>query len=518
MGRTEIRDESNDSKHSAVAEVTATGHERRHSHPKVKALYSAAAIILLLLNYFLAQYDKFVLSYFQTPLSTSLGLSATEYGVLSGYATGIVYALAALPVAYLADTLPKARVWVLTVSSLWWSLCVIFQSLSNNFWQILLARIGMGIGQAAVEPLSISLISDLSGGWRNVFISSSIFYVGVYIGEAISGQIAVAFTDNQAGWRIALRAIGITGVVIGVLVRLIIRDTIRRPGVIVDDKLYEKDARFGPKSHFQRAKSQLAVTVSYLIRLRSFWLILLAASTRQLAGNVFGYYMPSYLSNTFPAKTNLLSSYGIIVGVVGSVAVLSGGIVTSALWSRTKTTPLWITGVGGMISSLFVMLMLFSRDIADGNQTKGVHILYGVMSCAYLSAELWLGAMAGLIACLLPPRYKTFGLAIWASTQALIYSSGPEIIGLALRGTDPGSKTYTSETQVVLAVIIVVCYWVAGILFLAAIPLLKQDFEKGVEIDTPLSDRRKGCVYLFLALLASLVIALFVASIFYAAT
>ena len=98
---------------------------------------------------------------------------------------------------------------------------MVFQSLSHNFWQIFLARIGMGLGQSCVEPLSISLISDLSGGWRNVFIGESFFYVGVYIGEAISGQIATAFVDNDEGWRVALRAIGITGIVIAVLVRLV---------------------------------------------------------------------------------------------------------------------------------------------------------------------------------------------------------------------------------------------------------------------------------------------------------
>jgi MFS family permease len=118
------------------------------------------AIILLFLNYFLAQYDKFVLSYFQAEVIESLTLTSVQYGVLSGYATGILYALFALPVAYVADY-TGARVWVLSVAALWWSLCVLFQGLSNNFWEILLARIGMGIGQAPVEALSISLISDL---------------------------------------------------------------------------------------------------------------------------------------------------------------------------------------------------------------------------------------------------------------------------------------------------------------------------------------------------------------------
>jgi MFS family permease len=123
-------------------------------------LYLVLTVFILFLNFFLAQYDKFVLSYFQANVISSLNLSSSDYGILSGYATGIVYAFLALPIAFVADY-TEARVWVLSVAALWWSLCVLFQGLSHNFWQILLARIGMGIGQSPVEALSISLISDL---------------------------------------------------------------------------------------------------------------------------------------------------------------------------------------------------------------------------------------------------------------------------------------------------------------------------------------------------------------------
>ena len=124
--------------------------------------FTSLSIVLLFLNFFLAQYDKFVLSYFQTSVIETLNLSSTDYGVLSGYATGIVYALLAIPIAFLADY-TEGRVWVLSVATLWWSMCVVFQGLSNNFWQILLARIAMGIGQAPAEALSVSLISDMVG-------------------------------------------------------------------------------------------------------------------------------------------------------------------------------------------------------------------------------------------------------------------------------------------------------------------------------------------------------------------
>ena len=123
-------------------------------------LYIAACVFLLFLTFFIAQFDKFILSYFQEEVIDSLNLSSIDYGVLSGYATSIVFALCALPTAFIAD-FTEGRVWCLTIAALWWSLCVLFQGLSHNFWQILLSRIGMGIGQAPVEAISISLISDM---------------------------------------------------------------------------------------------------------------------------------------------------------------------------------------------------------------------------------------------------------------------------------------------------------------------------------------------------------------------
>lgn len=522
MGKSEEDVEINSpNTEKVITPPTTSRNESRSS--LLRVVYIFLCIFILFINYFLAQYDKFILSYFQTSFSASLDLSPTQYGVISGYSTGIAYALLALPIAFLADYIPSSRVWVLTIASLWWSVCVIFQSIANNFWEVFLARIAMGIGQAAVEPLSISLISDLVGGWRNVFLGEGAFYVGVYIGEAVSGQIAVAFPDDDNGWRIALRAIGITGLVVAVVLRLvIIREPSRREGLLdagKDESVGRRLAvdRISMHGKFGDAKTQLRDTISYLIRMRSFWLIVASASFRQLSGNVFGYYMPSYLGNTYPDHEELLSRYGIIVGVVGTVSVLSGGLLTSILWSRTKLTPLYLTAIGGMISSVFVLLMIFSREAADGNENQGVKVLYGVMSAAYLTAETWLGALAALIALLLPPQYKTFGLAIWSTIQVLVYSAGPEIMGLALRDLDPSSAQYTKDTQVALAVLIPLGYWMAGIGLLWAVPLLKrdlrQDFARG-----PLSKGRKVGSTCFLGLLAAVTIALFVADVVYSAT
>jgi len=501
------------------------------SRPDVPVWKITLSLVLLFLNYFLAQYDKFVLSYFQKDVITSLSLSSPAYGILSGYATGIVYALLALPAAYIADY-TDARVWVLTVSALWWSLCAIFQGLSHNFWQILLARIGMGIGQAPVEALSVSLISDLMGKEYVFFgeryelpikkrlsplttnIYSSVLYVGVYIGEAVSGQIA-----SITKWNTALIAIGIVGIVVAIFIRVLIREPWRQTSLINLDAFNSLGEHSGSVSRtkISYAYQDATSTFSYLFRMRSFWLLALSASFRQLSGNVFGYYMPTYLSDLYPSHPDILSKYGIIVGVVGSVAVLLGGLFTSTFWDRTKALPLYLVGVGGMMSSTFVLLMLFSRSVkGSGSEDSGIKVLYGTMSVAYLTAELWLGAINSLIVLLLPPRYKTFGLSIWAATQVLIYSAGPEIIGLALRNTDSSSQAYIDGTRIALAIIIPVGYWLAGIGFLLSIPLVRRDLA-GEFVQGKLGTSRKIGFVTFGVTVAVMVIILFVVSIVYKA-
>lgn len=127
-----------------------------HYHaPSVRVV---ASIFHLFINYFLAQYNKFVLSYFQADVISTLSLSSSKYSILSGYTTEIIYALLAILVAFIADG-KLAWVWVLSISALWWSICVIFQDYSHNFWQILLTRISMSIGQALVK---VSVVNNQS--------------------------------------------------------------------------------------------------------------------------------------------------------------------------------------------------------------------------------------------------------------------------------------------------------------------------------------------------------------------
>ncbi len=321
-----------------------------------------------------------------------------------------------------------------------------------------------------------------------------------------------------------MKAVGIVGMVLSVVTRVVLREPVRKPNAVgqLSRTIREPDQNDHVEpTRLERGNRMFKLALRQIVSMKSFWILALSSGARQFSGNVFGWYMPSYLSSIYPSQSELLSRYGIIVGVVGSVAVVLGGVVSS-LMSEHATAVLYLTGIGGMVSAPFVICMVFSRSLAGGNEEAGVRILYGVMSAAYLTAELWLGAFASLLALLFPARTKTFCLAIYTSTIVFLYSSAPQIIGLALRHYEPGSPAYIEKTRDILAILIPVGYWVAGIGFLVSIKMVKSDIAAGRCADEgngtygfsrPISLRRKLAFGGFCLVLAALTVALLVTSL-----
>jgi hypothetical protein len=307
-----------------------------------------------------------------------------------------------------------------------------------------------------------------------------------------------------------MRAIGITGMVLTVITRLILREPERRCAIVYESEtadpiIFESGPRTSTK--ISLARQQLKASISQIVRMRSFWILTLSSGARQFSGNVFGWYMPGYLTSIYPDQKELLSNYGVIVGVVGSVAVVVGGVICSASGRSRTSMGLLLTAIGGMISAAFVICMVFSLKLAGGNQSRGCSVLYGTMSAAYITAELWLGAFASILSLILPPRTKTFGLAIYTSTIILIYSSAPEMIGLSLR-----HYVYIVKTREILAILIPVGYWVAAVGFLLAINKVKADLAGRMVPMGMISRRRKAAFVAFLLVLGCLTISLFVVS------
>ena len=193
--------------------MTAAGAERERkvvdvtkpagSASPMRAASSARVMLwTLLIVYTLNFLDRQILNILAEPIKAELGLSDTALGLLAGPAFAVFYAVLGIPIARYADKRSTNRVWLISVSLAVWSAMTALCGFVQNFTQMLLARIGVGVGEAGCTPAAHSLISDTVPPEKR---SSAIafFGLGVPIGSLL-GLIIGGIVNDIYGWRAAL--------------------------------------------------------------------------------------------------------------------------------------------------------------------------------------------------------------------------------------------------------------------------------------------------------------------------
>lgn len=170
-------------------------------------------LALLTLVYTLNIADRFVMSVLIEPIKADLGLSDASVGFLTGVALAIFYVLAGLPIATLADRVNRRNVVALALTA--WSLMTALCGITRTYWELLLARIGVGVGEAGGTAPSHSLISDVFP-WRQRPLALAIYGLGVSLGSALAAS--GGWIAEHWGWRHVFFVVGVPGVVLALLV------------------------------------------------------------------------------------------------------------------------------------------------------------------------------------------------------------------------------------------------------------------------------------------------------------
>lgn len=124
-----------------------------------KPLYAWYVVAVMLLANIVSLTDRMVISLLVVPIQDDLHLSDTDMGWVLGIAFGLFYSLMGLPLGRMVDRLHRAR--LIAVGIFLWSLMTVFSGLSNSFWELFFARMGVGIGEAVLAPAAWSLVSDM---------------------------------------------------------------------------------------------------------------------------------------------------------------------------------------------------------------------------------------------------------------------------------------------------------------------------------------------------------------------
>ena len=172
--------------------------------------------------------DRQILAVLAEPIKRDLALSDTQLGLLYGLAFAVFYSTLGIPLARLADRFDRARIltWSVALFSLMTALC----GVAASYWQLLLARIGVGVGEAGTNPPSHSMIADLYPVDRRS-TAMAIFALGPCLGVLL-GFLVGGWLGQILGWRAAFLVAGVAGLVVAAAAHLAAQGSraSRRPG------------------------------------------------------------------------------------------------------------------------------------------------------------------------------------------------------------------------------------------------------------------------------------------------
>jgi len=154
-------------------------------------------IFVLTLCFTLAYVDRHVLSLLVNPIKVSLALSDTEIGLLQGVAFSIFFVAATLPLARLSDSRSRPLLIGWCVAA--WSLMTMLCGAAGSFWHMMLARIGVAVGEAGLPPASLTLMADTFDKKR-LAIATSVFMLGPFLGGGLAFIAGGALYDASARW------------------------------------------------------------------------------------------------------------------------------------------------------------------------------------------------------------------------------------------------------------------------------------------------------------------------------
>lgn len=304
--------------------------------------YRRYVLFILTLVYVFNFVDRQILVILQEPIKAELGLSDTQLGLLTGFAFALFYVVVGIPIARWADVGNRRN--IVSLALVVWSGMTAVSGLAQNYVQLLLARIGVGIGEAGASPPSHSMISDYYAPEERG-AAMSIYSMGLYIGILV-GLLLGGWLADKIGWRMAFFAVGLPGILMAVVVRLTLKEPPRGGGGMVSDPAAGEGYTFKE-------------TLSYLWGSKAFRNASLAAGFSAFAGYSTLTFIPSFLIRSHAMSVSEVGvALGLIIGVSGVIGALSGGFLADKLGKNDMRWYMWVPGIGILISLPFSMLAL----------------------------------------------------------------------------------------------------------------------------------------------------------------
>ena len=279
--------------------------------------------------------DRQILSILLQPIKDELGLSDSALGLLTGFAFALFYATLGIPIARYADRGNRRSLIALALAI--WSAMTALSGLAQNFWQLLAARIGVGVGEAGCSPPAHSMISDYFPAERRA-TALGIYSLGIPVG-ILFGFLAGGWLNEFFGWRVAFFVVGVPGLLLALLVRFSLREPPR--GMAEGRQDVAEQPSIGETFRFLWAK-------------RSFRHLAFGGGLTAFVGYGVVTWVPSFLMRSHGMETGEIGTWlGLILGIPGGIGIAMGGWMADRYGARDTRWYLWVVTVALLLGVPF---------------------------------------------------------------------------------------------------------------------------------------------------------------------
>jgi predicted MFS family arabinose efflux permease len=395
----------------------------------ISPAYARYALGLLLGVYIFNFIDRQILTILLESIKEEIELTDAQLGFLGGIAFALFYTFAGIPIARWADT--GSRRTIIALSVLIWSLMTAFTGAARSFSMLLIARVGVGIGEAGCSPPAHSLISDYFPPERRA-TALSIYALGIPIGGAL-GTLIGGWVASIFGWRAAFVAVGLPGILLALVVRLTLRDPVRGGSE--------------PSAAAATAEPEETSTLEvlrFMSRLRSFWHLAWAGSLHAFVGYGAAFFVPSFFARVHGMGLEERASWLAGLALIGTVGTFLGGALGDRLASRDLRWYMWVPALA-TLAGVPIALGFYLVDNAY------LALAIGVLGS--IAGPMYLGPSFAMTQTLVRPHMRAVASAILLFMLNLIgLGIGPWFVGYV---SDLLAPTYGVESIRYSLVIIV---------------------------------------------------------------
>ncbi len=421
--------------------------------------YRTFALLLLTLVYGFNFIDRQIMGILAPFIQKDLGLTNTELGLLIGLAFAVFYTFVAIPIAWLADRFN--RVNILSIALATWSAFTALTGLANNFVQVALARMGVGIGEAGGSPPSHSIISDMYPKEERAS-ALGVYSMGIPLGIMAAYFVTASLMDvseDQVNWRQIFIFLGLTGIALAVVVKLVLKEPVR--------------GEMELSSVTTISKPPFLESLKVLMRIPAWWAMCFGIAFGSFVSYAKSAFQTKYLVTLDPSFD--FQTLVIILGIMNGTTYAGGAFFGARLADRWGKKDI---RAYGWLPAIAMLLCLPVGIIGWWVDSVEMHLAFATF--ALLLLGIYLGPSFAIAQTLAPIHMRAMSTALFFFILNMIaLGGGPTFAGWLM---DVFGNNYNEIESIRYSLTVTTCIFIPSVIsFLLVSKFLPKDWKAAEE-------------------------------------